>query len=210
MQAFWRSFVVALSSIACCATALTSPVQAQGVNGTLGLFFDDRGQNCSTTLATGRSATLWVLLLPEGDTRGGIQGAEFRIDTGGAPGYTFSSEEVRFNDGFYVGGPATGPGWIVVSTSGCVSAGAPIPIMRLQVTNIGGSRDATVVLAPQEPPSNRDFACPLVLLCDEPVFTKVCMEIGPKNLAVLNPSGAIPCGVAAEASQWGAVKELYR
>jgi hypothetical protein len=52
--------------------------------------------------------------------------------------------------------------------------------------------------------------CPLVTLCDTPAFTSICMDMGPKNIAVLNPSGAIPCGVTAESSEWGAVKELYR
>jgi hypothetical protein len=207
MQAFLRP--LAIASALCLSLALVSGAQAQGVNGTLGLFFDDRGQDCSTTLATGRTATLWVLLLPEGDTRGGINGAEFSIDTSGAPGYVFSKEEVRLPNGFYVGGPAVGSGLIIVSTSGC-ERGAPIPLMRLQVQNVGGGRDGVVSIAPKDPPSNREFPCPLVLLCDSPAFTKVCMEIGPKNIAVLNPSGAIPCGIAAEDSEWGAVKELYR
>ena len=184
--------------------ALASAAQAQ-LNGVLGIYFDDRGSECAQTFGIGQSRTLYVLLLPEGDTRGGISTAEFRIDTAGAPGYTFSGEQVMW-DGIAVGGPAVGPGINVAAYSGCESR-LPIPILRLQVTNVSGGRDAFIEIAPRSPPLNEHFPCPSVTLCDTPIFTQVCVT---PDRAVFNPSGALRCGIGSEKSDWGRVKELYR
>ena len=183
---------------------LISGVQAQS-NGILGIYFDDRANKCSDTFSVGQSRTLWVMLLPEGDTRGGISGAEFRIVATGASGYSFSAETVVLPNGFALGS-ALGDGSNVVSTSGCVSR-TPVPILKFTVLNLSGGQDATLEIADKIPPGNHTLPCPLVTLCDYPVFTTVCIT---PDRAVLNPSGGLRCGVASEQSDWGRVKELYR
>ena len=182
---------------------LASIAQAQS-SGVLGIYFDDRASKCSDTFSVGQSRTLWVMLLPEGDTRGGITGAEFRIVATGASGYSFSSETAVLPNGFAIGS-ALGDGINVVS-SGCVSR-TPVPILKLTVLNLSGAQDATLEIAERIPPTHRDFPCPLVTLCDNPIFTKVCIT---PDRAVLNPSGGLRCGISSEQSDWGRVKELYR
>ena len=200
-----RRLAFALAACLCVGAGFAPAVHAQA-NGVLGIYFDDRASNCSNTFAVGTSRTLYVLLLAEGDTRGGVSGLEFSIDASAATGYNFSGETVTLPNGFGVGGPAVGDGLNIVSTRGCESR-LPLPVMRLQVTNLSGSRDGVVEIAAKSPPSNYNFACPLVTLCDSPAFTKVCIA---PDRAVLNPSGALRCGVASEKSDWGRVKELYR
>jgi hypothetical protein len=198
-------------SLASIAAALglvaTSAVQAQ-INGTLGVYFDDRGTECTSTLAPGAARFLYVLVLPEGDTRRGISGVEFRLDVSRAPGYSFSRETVIMPEVAVWVGTAVGgdPGLNLSFTRGCESR-FPVPIIRLQVQNLGGGTDGVVAVAPRNPPTNRNFPCALVTLCDDPVFTAICITPG---IAVLNPSGSIKCGSSAEASEWGRVKELYR
>ena len=182
---------------------LASIAQAQS-SGILGIYFDDRASKCSDTFSVGQSRTLWVMLLPEGDTRGGITGAEFRIKATGASGYSFSGETVVLPNGFSIG-RALEDGANVV-TGQCVSR-APVPILKLTVLNLSGGQDATLEIVEKIPPSHRDFPCPLVTLCDYPIFTKVCIT---PDRAVLNPSGSLRCGIASEQSDWGRVKELYR
>ncbi len=184
---------------------LVSSAHAQS-NGVLGIYFDDRASKCSDTFTTGMSRTLWVMLLAEGDTRGGISGAEFRIVATGATGYSFSGETIVLPNGFAVGTSALEDGLNVVSTRGCENR-LPLPILKLTVLNLSGGQDATLEIAEKIPPSHRDFPCPLVTLCDNPVFTKVCIT---PDRAVLNPSGSLRCGIASEQSDWGRIKELYR
>lgn len=48
--------------------------------------------------------------------------------------------------------------------------------------------------------------CPLLVKCDFPVFTQVCVTGGE---FLVNPSGT-SCSVAVSEATWGAVKDLYR
>jgi hypothetical protein len=112
---------------------------------------------------------------------------------------------VTFPNANVVVGNALGDGTNIVAPS-CQN-GLPIPVMRLQVTNLSGGRDGVIEIAPKSPPSNPNFPCPLVTLCDTPIFTKVCIT---PDKAVCNPSGSLRCGVASEKSDWGRVKGLYR
>jgi len=206
MHRFRRPIAACLLAGLGVATTFAPAAQAQ-LNGVLGIYFDDRANECSQTFGMGQSRTLYVLLLPEGDTRGGISGVEFSIDASGAPGYSFSNEQRLLSEpSMNLGNSAVGSGLNVVKMDGCESR-IPIPIWRLQVTNVSGGRDAFIEIAAKSPPGNPTFPCPLVTLCNYPVFTTVCVA---PDRAVFNPSGALRCGIASEKSDWGRVKELYR
>lgn len=56
------------------------------------------------------------------------------------------------------------------------------------------------------PPSNPGFACPQLLVCDYPVFTKFCVSGGQ---LIINPAG-LSCTVGVEQATWSRVKGLYR
>ena len=173
-------------------------------NGVLGLFFDANASACSGRIAPGGLATLYVLLAPDGDTRGGISGAEFRVTTA-ATGYRLFAEEALLPNLIVKLGEALGAG-TNVAANGCPS-GLVIPILRFQVQNLSGGNDAVVGIDAKNPPQNPDFPCALVTLCDLPAYTKVCIRPGK---AVLNPTGSVACGSGAASAEWGGVKELYR
>ncbi len=203
MASSCRRFAVLVAMLLCVAAVPSAWAQ---INGTLGIFFDPYAKECAGPVSIGSARALYVLFLPEGDTRGGITGVEFRIDASAASGYSFRGEAVAMPSAIRVGPlEVGGPGLSVVSDQ-CHSR-APIPILSFQVQNLGGGTDGGLRIAAKDPPWNPNFPCPLVTLCDNPAFTKVCIAPG---LAVLNPSGAIHCGSSAESSEWGRVKELYR
>ena len=177
---------------------------AQGAgNGLLGIFFDNNGSKCEGTLATGGLTTLYVLLAANGDTRGGIAGVEFQVEAE-TSGLRLFGEHPLFPQPTLVGS-ALGNG-IYLADKNCQS-GVVVPILSFQVQNLSGGSDAVVSIAPHSTPSNPEFPCALVNLCDAPAFTKVCVRPGK---AVLNPTGSIACGSGAASSEWGRVKELYR
>jgi hypothetical protein len=181
---------------------LASIAQAQS-SGVLGIYFDDRASKCSDTFSVGQSRTIWVMFLPEGDTRGGITISEFRVVANGASGYSFSAPTL-LSGSILLG--SVFEGGVMAASPNCESR-QPLPVLKFTVLNLGGGRDATLEIAERIPPSNRDFPCPLVTLCDNPIFTKICIT---PDRAVLNPSGSLRCGIASEQSDWGRVKELYR
>jgi hypothetical protein len=75
-------------------------------------------------------------------------------------------------------------------------------------------------------PSNQFFQCPLLTLCDDPAFTKVC--VGNSFTLCKNPEPPFPvnatcstsgqafingsrnCSVGVQESNWSAVKSLFR
>ncbi len=184
---------------------LASIAQAQS-SGVLGIYFDDRASKCSDTFSVGQSRTIWVMFLPEGDTRGGITTLEFRIVANGASGYSFSAPTLALpTSGSLLLGSVFEQG-VNAASPNCETR-QPLPVLKFTVLNLSGSRDATLEIAERSPPLNHNFPCPLVTLCDGPVYTAVCIT---PDRAVLNPSGSLRCGIASEQSDWGRVKELYR
>ena len=56
-------------------------------------------------------------------------------------------------------------------------------------------------------PSNPQFDCPQFILCDGPVFTRVCV---PGSSAIINSNGCEGCNVVGvESMSWSGVKALY-
>ncbi len=56
------------------------------------------------------------------------------------------------------------------------------------------------------PPSSVSFPCPLVTLCNAPIFTAVCVTGGS---FLINPN-AESCAVGVEKETWSGIKTLYR
>jgi hypothetical protein len=172
-------------------------------NGLLGIFFDTNGSKCDGTIPQGGMTTLYVLLAANGDTRGGIKGAEFRVSSE-STGYRFFGENISPIFNIHLGHLFTEG--LNVAAPDCVNQ-VVVPMVSFQVQNLGGGSDAVVSIEPRNPPSNSNFPCALVNLCDAPTYTAVCVRPGK---AVLNPSGSVACGSGASSSEWGRVKELYR
>jgi hypothetical protein len=66
--------------------------------------------------------------------------------------------------------------------------------------------DAHMFVHQHTTPSNPNFLCPLVTLCDDPAFTKLCVTGGE---AIFNPGAGHGCTVAVQQATWSGVKSLY-
>lgn len=171
-------------------------------NGLLSVYFDDQAGECSTTMSPGQTRTMYVVFTLDGDTRGGITGAEFRITVENGDGYVFMGEQaftlIKLGNALETG--------TNLSHGECFS-GLNVALMRFQVRSVSGGDDVVVrVEAHAEPRSPDLFPCPLVTRCDSD-FSIVCVLTG---RAVINPTGSITCGSGAESTDWGRVKALYR
>jgi hypothetical protein len=178
---------------------------AAAADGTIGVFFDTSGRECAGTVPTAAYTTLHVVMIPEGATSSGITGAEFRVETPPGGAFQFRSEAAAAGVVASLGS-ALGGG-IIVAFATCQTSSA-VPLLSFQVFGTGTlANDVAVRVAAKLAPSNPSFSCPLAVQCDAPVFSKVCVE---GSGAILNPSGARPCGGARIDSQWSRMKNLYR
>ena len=182
--------------------ALASPSWAGG-DGLLGIFFDRDARTCSGDVPLASFATLYVVLVPQGATFGGISAAEFRIDTSGAGGFLFQNETAE--PGITPLGSALSGG-VTMGFSSC-KTGTSYPLLSFQVYNTGtGTTDAVIRVGAKNPPSHEQFACPAAAMCDDS-NSMVCIEGG---FARLNPASPRPCGSSSIDSEWWRVKELFR
>ena len=172
-------------------------------NGMLGIFFDQYGQTCASAMRPGSITQMFVVFLPDGDTRSGITGAEFLIEAQDADGYlVLATQPLMLTS---LGDPFDGGTNVV---NGECLADLAIPVLSVQIQSTSGGENAKFVVKARNPPVSPEFPCALVTLCDgPPIYTAVCVETGK---AVINPTGGTECGSNSESAEWGRIKELYR
>jgi len=187
--------------IASLVTALCLAFTGSAFASSIGIFFAADGSDCDATQPGVGPFTYYLGAVMLGDAAaGGITGAEFRVDNapGTADGWFMSANsEAPMTS---VGNPILGGGNIAFPTC------QPGPY-RLLYTVTGF---ASVVLPARTlsvnrhtVPSNPNFPCPLLVLCDAPVFTTICVNAGQ---AFLN--GGV-CTVGVEETSWSSVKNLF-
>ena len=164
------------------------------------------------------------LLIPVGPTQvyvvatlapaacGGITGAEFRLV--GWPTSWFYT--VQQGPGIPEMGNPFQEGIRIASATCQTGAGGTVPLLTISVFAPNLVSDVTVTVNEHLQPADPQFACPLVALCDAPVFTKLCAT----GIATrINPQGG-NCGcqaqcfeacppVAVEPNSWSGIKRLY-
>jgi len=222
--------------LASCALAtlvgLTSPSFA--ANGNIALFFDTSGALCQAEVPCGTPVTMYVYALLQGASGIGLTGAEYKIQTGSSapdPGWFFSES---FDPAATVVG--TGalnpndalPRGVNVAWPACqVGDGTKVLIETVQIFNSCSTAELALKVVKHDNASNQFFQCPLFTLCDEPVFTKVCLGSNqalcrnpePPNAnnatcsssgeAYLNPGPSRNCTVGVQEATWSSVKNLY-
>ena len=169
---------------------------ASAQTGSIGAYFDPAGATCSATQVPFNPGTLYVLAILGGDSAGGITGAEFRLD--GVPGAWFPSANGRPGS-TTVANPLTGGcniAFLCDSGSGGVVLLYTVNYFVTSLIN-----DVTIRVDRHTNPSNQNFICPLVTLCDAPAFSARCTRNGE---AFINHSGA-PCLVGVEPATWSRV-----
>jgi len=225
--------------VALLASAVLLPaLPCSAANGNIGIFADQHAATCMATVPCSGSLNLWVYALLEGSSGGGITGAEYSIDVGSSaadPLWFFSE---TFNPAAtVVGAGALNPGdpgarGVNVAFAQC-QPGGPVPFVLLEsVTAFSldcAQAKLILTVVKHDAASNQFFQCPLFVLCDSPVFTKICIGSNlttcrnpeppfPNNATcstsgqfILNPVvGVDRCKVGVEAATWSTMKELYR
>lgn len=218
------------AAVAIASLCLAGPTLA--ANGNIGIYFDTDAALCQGAIPCGQPGTMYVYGLLQGASGLGITGAEFGITPSSANLWT----EYFFNEilppgaagiGSAFGGAATGIN--IVWPSCQVGDGAKVLLMTVQVLNIGcTATEYKMTVAKKASASNQFFQCPLFTLCDDPIFTKVCLGSNlttcrnpeppfPNNAtcstsgtAFLNPGPTRSCTVAVANGTWSSMKGLYR
>jgi hypothetical protein len=166
----------------------------------IGLFFDTVGGTCSASVPPFAPFNMYILALQGGPSAGGITGVEFRVD--GMPGGWFATPTKNAAFGTELGNPLTGG--VNLASATCQSGPGGV-LLLYSISGFATSAVSNQYLSVQRHtnPSNPNYLCPLMVLCDIPVYTKVCVNGG---VAIINGG---QCTVGVEPASWSAVKALY-
>jgi hypothetical protein len=170
--------------------------------GTVGVYFDPAGTQCSGTIPGGTVGKVYVVAKLAGPTAGGIAGAEFRFE--GMPSaweaYSVPDPQIlALGDPFADG---------VVMGFECKSAQEHAVLLYTVIVFAHDDiSDVLFQILMRSPPLSSQ--CPLLLTCDAPVFTKYCVEGLP---CFVNSRKTPPCAtpLAVQSASWSVVKGLYR
>ena len=176
-------------------------------SGQIQLAFDPMGQQICGEIPPGTVSTLYVVARAAGPTLCGITGAELRVV--GMPANWFAAAAIPANS-ISVGDPLSSAGGNVAYTSCQSPAAGPVLLYTISIFATTAVTDHVVEITARTPPFNSQFNCPLVTLCDMPMYTIVCME---GSRAYINPRAGAICEVpvvGVESHTWSSVKDLYR
>jgi hypothetical protein len=172
--------------------------------GSLGVAFSADGMDLCGVATVGEPVTMYVVARTAGATTCGIVGTEFRVET--IPAGWFATA-VSPPGTVAIGDPFDGVGYNVAYMT-CQS-GASVLFVTAIVLPGSPVTNHPLRVHRRDPPTNRYFECPLVVLCDGPVYTLACVESGPT--AYFNPDASTVCeATGVELQTWGRVKSLYK
>ena len=205
-----KTLLVQLAALCC----LVNWAYAQET--TIGVYVDAAGTQCTGTTSGGVIVgSVWVNLA--GAAAGGITGAEFRIEN------THRSETTVGispdpNATIVLGDPFNLAG-MNIAYEFC-QTGPRVRLLTFTLTENVAVTDVELLLTQHYRPSNPSFGvCPLVTLCDGPVYTKVCVGMADSvhwraviDQSVVPTAACVPVSypLGLEPSTWGQVKQLYR
>jgi len=205
-------------------------------NGNIGMFFDTGAALCQAAVPCGSPVTMYVYGLLQGASITGITGAEYKIQIGTNnnpdPGWFFGES---FDPAATVVGSGAmtpvdnGLRGVNVAWPTCqMGDGTKVLIETVMILNMCDPAELALKVVKHDAATNQFFQCPLFALCDEPVFTKVCLGSNlalcrnpeppnPNNAtcstsgqAYLNPGPTRNCTVGVETTSWSSVKGLYQ
>jgi len=199
-------------------------------NGYIGIFGDVAGSNCCFSLPAQQNGNdrFYIYYVTGGAGAAGISGAEFKVSLEPASPGTWHQWEP--DNGFqHSSGDAfdngSGGGALITSNQCQTQTGLAGDKILLGVVRVKDLYDEhQVKVKASDTPSNPNFACPSVFLCDGPAFTQVALTLqqGDPALGGEDPVGFVAtvnsqscggssCGfVAVEQNSWSTVKGLYR
>lgn len=193
---------------------LLLPSVGAGANGNIGLFFDDRGYSCDMQIPCGCKGRLYVFGLLQGASQTGITGAEYKIRTGRDsnpdPGWVFIE---TFDPTAVVLGAAMNPvdpyyHGVNVAWPACQQGdGYKVLIETVELWNVGCAGELDLLVVKHDQASNEFFQCPYFVLCDAPVYTKVCLGY---TTTCPNPNPPYPDNATCSTSGEAWVNDPYR
>jgi len=151
-------------------------------DGYIGIYSDAAGTLPCTTVPPLSGTTLYVIAKLEGASAAGISGAEFRIQVGNAAGWSFSYTAPPAN--IVMGNPLDGSGLRIAFGECREPGGGQVSMGTISVINFSGGPNNLFVKR-HSTPSNPGYQCALFTLCDDPVFSKVCMTPAAPDSCVL-------------------------
>lgn len=168
---------------------------------TIGVFFAPDGSDPDVNVTPFVPFFTYILAVLGGDAAAaGITGAEFRCD-GFDPAW-FNTVTPNPSSNLSIGNPIAGGANIAFPS--CQSAGlnGTVHLYVIQSVALAPVTPRFVSIRPHGVPTNSNYPCALVTLCDTPVFTKLC---------VFGGTGCInrDCGFAVRQTSWTEVKSLY-
>ena len=166
----------------------------------ISLFFDPAGTDCDYTVpALYTPVNMYVMAVLGGPSAGGMTGAEFRILNW--PTNWFANITASPAANTVLGNLWTGAN---IAFPGC-QPGAGGLVLLYSVSGFATTAEPETYLTVTQhyTPSNPNFPCPLLVLCDAPVYTKVCVSGG---VAILNGRS---CQIGVQPTSWSHVKGLY-
>jgi hypothetical protein len=162
----------------------------------IGVFFSPDATDYEAIIPANTPATWYILAVLGGDAAaGGTTGAEFRQV--GTPAGWFMSPAAD-PAATSIGNPIAGGANIAFPA--CRSGGVVLlyTVSGLATTLV---HDHPLSIDRHSTPSNSNFSCPLLVLCDAPVFTTICVSGG---YAMINYDN-----LGVEPASWSSVKGLF-
>ena len=205
-----KKWLVALT----CACALVAGTSAQAADGTIGVYLDAAGTTCSAPFVGPIViGSVWMNL--DGSTAGGMTGVEFRIDNSNQSAYpvSFSVDDTPGNGVVQLGNPFLGGCNIAFPSCQTGTAGR-VHLGDLTILENSVAADVFLTVRQHYTPNNDLYTCPLATLCDEPVYTAVCLSTPNSDhwRSVINSTGIITgdcVPVAVAPATWTQVKSVF-
>jgi len=155
----------------------------QAGDGYIGIYADSAGTIPCTTVPQYSQMTLYVIAKLEGESSGGISGAEFRIEVENPSGwifnYTAPPANIAIGDPMDLSpqNPGDGSGLRIAFGSCREAVDGQVPMGTVWVGNITGASTRLFVKRHSVPSNPTNFECALFTLCDETFFSSKCMTL---------------------------------
>jgi len=153
---------------------------ARGSTGAIGIYADPQGISSCSDVPIGAGVQLFVVATLDGPSSTGIVGAEFRIEIEDPAGWfiAFSAPTGTTSVGqpldFYPNDENDASGIVLAYGTCQPGENGRVQLGVVSVFNQAGSPTRLIVKRHSRPP-NQGYSCPLLILCDAPHYSKVCI-----------------------------------
>lgn len=182
----------------------------------IGVFADASATSCDLSLPPGVPTNVYIVAVLGPQACTGITGAEFRVD--GLPAGWFTIPVSAPPVPILPPGDPFGEGATLAFGTTCLASGTGVVLlMTVAIVPTTVVTDHYVTVAAHSSPSLPGFDCPLVLLCDPPAYSALCVD---GRSALINKSFIPWCcqdacsfptcpPIAVAPTTWARVKSLY-